>query len=145
MKTAQHSGFEGARTLPPVRRYLLILLLVLLPAQLSWAVVGQYCGHETGAQSEHLGHHSHEHEQSHAEAAQAEASGIDEASQGAIGGMHADCYSCHVSCGVAVLTPLAYPELASAAERPNGPNQAIGMHLAEQPDRPQWLHSRTPV
>lgn len=144
MKEVQHPGFRAARTLPPVRRYLAILLLVVLPVQFSWAMVGQYCAHETGAQSQHLGHHSHEHEQNVA-TAQPNAFNADEASGGALGGVHADCYSCHVSCGFAILTPLVYPEFPSASVRPNGPSHAIGMHLAEQPDRPQWPHSRTPV
>ncbi len=80
MKVAQHSGFTVALTLPPVRRCLAILLLVFMPAQFSWAMVGQYCAHETGAQSQHLGHHSHQHEQSDAASAQADTPATDDAS-----------------------------------------------------------------
>ena len=44
-----------------MRRWLAIFLLILLPAQLSWAAVGDYCAHESGAGAEHFGHHEHRH------------------------------------------------------------------------------------
>lgn len=45
-----------------MRRWLTVLLLVLLPLQLGWAALGSYCQHETGRQAQHLGHHSHPHQ-----------------------------------------------------------------------------------
>ena len=44
-----------------MKRYLLILLLVLLPLQFSWAVAGAYCAHEEAA-APHFGHHVHKHD-----------------------------------------------------------------------------------
>jgi hypothetical protein len=44
-----------------MKRYFLILLLVLLPLQFSWAIAGAYCAHEEGA-APHFGHHVHKHD-----------------------------------------------------------------------------------
>ncbi|MDZ5457563.1 cation efflux protein, CzcI family [Azohydromonas lata] len=43
-----------------MRRWLLVLLLALLPLQLSWAAVATYCQHEK-VQAGHFGHHEHQH------------------------------------------------------------------------------------
>jgi hypothetical protein len=40
-----------------MRRWLSILILVFLPFQFTWAAVGGYCQHETGAAAQHFGHH----------------------------------------------------------------------------------------
>jgi hypothetical protein len=45
-----------------VRRWLSILLLVLLPFQFSWPTAASCCPHETGKLSSHFGHHEHKHE-----------------------------------------------------------------------------------
>jgi hypothetical protein len=46
-----------------MRRWLSILLLVLLPLQLSWAAAAPYCQHEKSPVAlQHFGHHEHEHE-----------------------------------------------------------------------------------
>ncbi|MDO9234841.1 MAG: cobalt-zinc-cadmium resistance protein [Aquabacterium sp.] len=45
-----------------MRRLIAIFLLVLLPFQAVWAAVEPYCLHEsTQSQTQHLGHHEHEH------------------------------------------------------------------------------------
>jgi hypothetical protein len=45
----------------PMRRYLAIFLLVLLPLQYSWAAMASYCEHETSVTAKHPGHHTHDH------------------------------------------------------------------------------------
>jgi hypothetical protein len=42
-----------------MRRWLTILLLFLMPLQLSWAASAAYCQHERDAQRGHWGHHEH--------------------------------------------------------------------------------------
>lgn len=42
-----------------MRRLLAIFLLILLPLQSAWAMVGAYCQNETGAAAQHFGHHDH--------------------------------------------------------------------------------------
>lgn len=50
--------------LPPVRRYLILFLVFLLPLQVSWAAVANYCGHEQQTTTAHFGHHQDEHQHS---------------------------------------------------------------------------------
>lgn len=45
-----------------MRRVLLVVLVVLLSLQWTWAAAAAYCRHEVGAGASHLGHHAHEHE-----------------------------------------------------------------------------------
>ncbi|VXB42422.1 DUF2946 family protein [Massilia sp. 9I] len=45
-----------------MKRYFLILLIVLLPLQFSWALAGTYCAHEQESSSQHFGHHVHKHD-----------------------------------------------------------------------------------
>jgi hypothetical protein len=78
-----------------MRRCVLVLMLVLLPLQWSWAAVGSVCAHEPDGQ--HFGHHLHQH------AGEADAHVDDEggespaggAGDGASLGAHPDCHSCH--------------------------------------------------
>lgn len=44
-----------------MRRWLALLLLCLLPLQVSWAAVADYCTHEHGRAAQHFGHHDEEH------------------------------------------------------------------------------------
>lgn len=44
-----------------MRRLLIILMMVVLPLQLSWAVAATYCQHESRPVASHFGHHVHKH------------------------------------------------------------------------------------
>lgn len=45
-----------------MRRFFLILLVMLLPLQSVWAAAAAYCGHEQRPAAQwHLGHHQHQH------------------------------------------------------------------------------------
>ena len=45
-----------------VSRFLVLLLLCVVPLQVTYAAVARYCSHdEQGASASHLGHHSHKH------------------------------------------------------------------------------------
>ena len=44
-----------------MKRLFLIILLAVLPLQISWAAVAVYCGHEQGKAGQHFGHHDDEH------------------------------------------------------------------------------------
>lgn len=117
-------------TVCPVRKWLVIFLLVFMPLQLSWAAVAGYCRHETGAAAKHFGHHDHQHKT---------ADGKDASSDPAktIGG-DPDCSSCHAGClsalpGVVTVASLAESSLHTADH---------GTHLTSPPferlDRPRW-------
>lgn len=44
-----------------LRRVVLLLMITLLPFQMSWAMAGAYCEHESGKAAQHFGHHDHVH------------------------------------------------------------------------------------
>ena len=45
-----------------MRRLLVLLMLCLLPLQMSWAAVADHCGHEPEKGAQHFGHHDDEHQ-----------------------------------------------------------------------------------
>ncbi|MBI5860930.1 MAG: hypothetical protein HZB64_01910 [Rhodocyclales bacterium] len=45
-----------------MRRFIVLLMLCLLPLQTSWAAVADYCGHGQGEAVQHFGHHDDGHE-----------------------------------------------------------------------------------
>ena len=71
-----------------MRRYLLIILMCLLPLQWSWAAAARVCEHEQGAV--HFGHHEHRHSAG-ADALEGDSSNAAHAALQA----HPDCHSCH--------------------------------------------------
>lgn len=72
-----------------MRRWVLILVLLVLPFQMVWAAAAQYCEHESTPLSQHFGHHEHKHQggsqtQSLEDAAVARSD-------------HVDCEVCHLA------------------------------------------------
>lgn len=45
-----------------MQRLMVLLILCLLPLQISWAAVADYCGHGKGEAVQHFGHHDDGHE-----------------------------------------------------------------------------------
>lgn len=45
-----------------MRRYIVLLLLIVLPFQFCWAAAATYCSHESSAAVTHFGHHGHQHQ-----------------------------------------------------------------------------------
>lgn len=108
-----------------MRRWLVVLMLLVLPVQFVWAAAVPYCAHEAAsAASKHPGHHQHVHQ-----------SGGDSAKTGSdgagLGLNHSDCASCHA--GAATTMSLPAGELAAA------PRDV----LREQP--PPLYRSHTPA
>lgn len=44
-----------------LRRFVLLLMISVLPFQMAWAMAGAYCEHESGKAAQHFGHHDHVH------------------------------------------------------------------------------------
>ena len=121
-----------------MRRWLTILLLVMLPLQFSWAAAAAYCEHETSASARHVGHHEHEHQ-----------AGVDDTPAGASaekasnakGGEPAadnDCGYCHLSAAKPLqVQPLEVPAVAGLAAHaaPVHPLQTRG---PDRRERPNW-------
>lgn len=76
-----------ARLWPVMRRFLVIVMMLLLPAQWTWAAAASVCAHEK-TESTHVGHHEHAHQG---------AAAVDEADEGQAGALaeHPDCGACH--------------------------------------------------
>ena len=120
-----------------MRRWFLILMLFLLPFQLSWAAASAYCQHERDTQPRHWGHHEHETrgtDRSHSgEGAQKNSSTQPNA-------VVSDCAVCHSGYAqhvegaqepVLSVRRAAQPLRAIAAER-------FDSHISDVPVRPDW-------
>lgn len=113
-----------------MKRWLLILLMWVLPLQLSFAAVAPYCAHEEGAAAQHFGHHSHKHQ---------DADGHDQ-HKGKLPGADPDCDYCHHAGGAAL--PMLSPAVLSTLpishfEAPPGRFVSFIADLVPPPDRVQ--------
>jgi hypothetical protein len=123
---ASHPTYNAAL----MRRWIAILLLLLLPLQAVWAAAAPYCGHEQEpSASVHLGHHEHEHQDS-ADTPQAETSLPDPG--------HADCHTCHGSATMAAFAGVVDssrfgPEQPTLSRIPALPSPVL-----PRPERPNW-------
>jgi hypothetical protein len=114
----------------PMKRYLAIFLLVLLPLQFSWAAIASYCEHETAVAAEHLGHHTHDHGSAdHQESSKKTAQSA---------GMDHDCATCHLGCAAALVSDLNTTTLATDNVHPLLLQVIVSQLSRERPERPQW-------
>lgn len=114
-----------------MRRRLILLLLLVLPFQLSWAAVAGYCQHEAGLSAHHPGHHEHKHQ------AEASKNSVPEASPA--GSVDNDCGTCHAGCGMA---PFGAAAIALASRVSLAIPWLAARHLSPPsapPERPNWL------
>ena len=70
-----------------MKRWLILILMLLLPFTWSYVAAGEYCQHETGAAAAHFGHHEHQHHDQ-------EGSSADKTSKKDASSKHADCGAC---------------------------------------------------
>lgn len=116
-----------------MRRWLLILLLMVLPLQMVWGAAAPYCAHEPAAAGKrHFGHHEHKHA-----AASDRSAGAGEDVDG-VGTVHTDCESCHLGCSAtlpAVAVSIAAPAHDSLLEYRAPSWSSIIPRGPERPDR----------
>jgi hypothetical protein len=115
-----------------MRRWLAILLLVLMPAQFTWAAMARYCPHETDATASHWGHHDvagHGHDTAPAVDGDAATADTDAAT--------VDCHHCHGPAGLIGALAAPAPRLPDGAPAPQ-PAPARAEPVPTQPERPQW-------
>ncbi len=110
-----------------MRRLFLLLLLCLLPLQISWGAVADYCGHESGKASQHFGHHADEHKASFG--------ANDDGKQGnsSPGDDH-----CHLSGFLGILGAFAPVTHEYAQPTPRESDGTYPSVAAYPPERPQW-------
>ncbi|MCZ8109895.1 hypothetical protein [Caldimonas caldifontis] len=116
-----------------MRRCLAILLLILLPTQMSWAAVADYCMHESGAGADHVGHHDHgDHRHG------ASASDKSKADGSASTAVDFDCGHCHGHCAGMLDFPAGLKAHAVGSAPPRLAEAPSAEHLPAQLERPQW-------
>ena len=114
-----------------MKRLLIILMLIVVPLQLSWAAAAAYCEHESKPKTVHFGHHEHQHIAS-AEEIKSDAS----KSAATVDG---DCTSCHLG-SIAILTlpsPDMILDIVSAPSITAGTPLLASSRLS-RPERPKW-------
>jgi hypothetical protein len=111
-----------------VKKYLLILLMLLLPAQYSWSAAAVYCQHEQSSPF-HFGHHAHQHQ----------AKPDDSGSHGKVKMADTDCEYCHmfshaffVPCDTCSMEPIGLSHVSSST-------LTYTSHIPKKPPRPNWL------
>ncbi|WP_366144130.1 DUF2946 family protein [Candidatus Accumulibacter sp. ACC012] len=112
-----------------IKRLVLILLLVVAPLQAAWGLAGGYCPHdERSADTQHFGHHVHEHQAAN------QNDDVDSAATVS----DTDCISCHLGCvGVAISpAPVLLSTPASSAVAP--PARFPLSVFLQGPERPNW-------
>lgn len=118
-----------------MRRWLAILLLVLLPLQFSWAGVAGYCMHESGAAADHLGHHDHA---DHPHGASVSDKAKSDSSPSTAADL--DCSHCHGHCAGMLDIPVGLKAHALGSAPPRLAEAPSADHLPAQPERPQWAY-----
>lgn len=113
-----------------MRKWLAVFILFLLPLQLTWAAMGNYCQHENGSATPHIGHHVHKHSSQIGESGQPD--------KAKAGSADTDCGTCHTGCSIAL------PSALSATAAPSSLD-FVALRLMPRtspplaiPDRPQW-------
>ncbi len=130
-----------------MRRFLiLILLMIAIPFQFSWAAAAVYCQHEQGGS--HFGHHGHQHQSpSSGGADQAAAQAdkhADKKADSKPNKVHSDCESCHLFSHASVL-PAAPPQPhAGAYGHPLPAAAGFLSHIPAPPKRPDWTRLAVP-
>lgn len=116
-----------------MRRWLTLLLLVILPLQFSYAVAASYCQHESGTHAGHFGHHVHVHQDGDHEGHDGKGKPKSKLL------IDNDCTGCHWSKPELLPDALEVPALP-AASAPHAsdlaPYSSVDPHRIE---RPNWL------
>jgi hypothetical protein len=121
-----------------MQRWIVILLLVFTPLQLSWAAVSGYCQHEsnTSSQAQHPGHHEHEHKSGDS----ASDSKVPTSKMNNFDGTDTDCASCHAGCCAALIVQTEIPSSQVPQHMTATQTELFFRSAIERPERPQWNH-----
>ncbi|HEU4459944.1 MAG TPA: hypothetical protein VFR90_12550 [Methylibium sp.] len=120
----------AAARLGIVRRWLSILLLVLLPFQSAWAQAAHYDSHEGGSHAMHFGHHDH----GHSDTPDASDSDADTGAQK----VKSDGHHCHGQCSAMPASVCLVPTVIHCSTFDDRSAVYGGAHAPPRPERPQW-------
>lgn len=111
-----------------MRRLLVLIMLCLLPLQISWAAVANYCGHEQDKTAQHFGHHGDEHTVS-----------SDIPDDGAQAGKSNPTHDhCHLSCFMGILSASHLPAIDFSQPSLHCDNRFPSSLAPDKPERPKW-------
>lgn len=110
-----------------MRRTLLVLLMLIMSAQWTWAAVASVCEHESDKSAVHLGHHEHQHMDDSA----------DTPSPDSVA--HADCATCHAGMSALLVAVELPPPLAAQDAGLTPYRRSITQGLPERLIRPPHL------
>lgn len=110
-----------------VKKFLILVLMLLLPAQYSWSAAAAYCQHEKGS-AFHFGHHAHEHKDK-----SDQKSGHDKLKK-----VDTDCEYCHLfhHTGLAVALPGLPP--FEGADHAELAGLDFASYISKRPPKPNW-------
>lgn len=144
---AHVAGYQvAAATLFDMRRWLAILLFVLLPTQMTWAAVAGYCVHQPGTLVvDHVGHHEHApetHDADLSDLADSTASAAD-AHTGHVADSDGldlghDCGHCHGQLAGLLIGAHQLQIDRSTSAPVRAGNEPRPPSAAAEPERPQW-------
>ncbi|MGY4828565.1 DUF2946 family protein [Sphaerotilaceae bacterium SBD11-9] len=126
-----------------MRRWLAILLLVILPLQFSWVAAASLCQHEQDVSTQHVGHHEHQHKASSDKPNTAtDAHGLQADKSDGKGKqsaeMHADCAYCQLSVTKPLsLVSVSLAGLPTAFDLPPE-HQVLEFQPRDRIERPNW-------
>lgn len=110
----------------PVKRLLIILMLLALPLQFSWAAAAVYCQHEEASTTQHFGHHEHKHD---AEADQ-------QIEKSSLSKLHKDCGYCHAVSQASFLMQTALLVIPTGSVHAELQPPSFSSHIPDGPRRP---------
>lgn len=119
-----------------MRRWFAVILLALLPLQFSWAAVANYCGHETGAAAEHVGHHDHASDDYGGKVA--DPGDKDQTDGPSSSASSVDCGHCHGFCVGMIDAVSSLGPQAPGSASPSLGDATLAEHVPAQPERPKW-------
>lgn len=117
---------------------LILLLLFVVPFQISWAAAAAYCSHDDGQRS-HFGHHVHVHQAQPGLDGDSDETAGETERKSKPAKQHHDCSVCQFSAQAALpaLTSGLQPDLSMlhvAADTP-----VLESHILDHPAVPDWL------
>jgi hypothetical protein len=113
---------------PRMRRWVAILLLILLPLQFTWAMAASYCRDDQGVSDADSGRYEHIHHGAKIKATSDERSDP--------GGLDHHCEGCHLSCVWPVPTSHAMGVVRRSETYDSTPSREYESHIPGVPQRP---------
>jgi hypothetical protein len=117
----------------PMRRILVILMLMLLPFQFVWGAAAGYCQHEQGADVGHFGHHVHKHQGKMLKAGDPTPD-----KKNIAGSDDPDCASCHLTCVSPVIQTAVWFSTELGADLGAEPSSQQPPYIPYSIERPNW-------